>query len=147
MDVVRGCESTKESENGGNNKTKDDNFAEDWSTGTEICPLASTFCKIALDLFSAKLEPNHSTESNSISEALEWSDESSPDNDGKTDEENILQNTAQSEDENRGFANLHIMLVMNFVFTKEDFLTKNTTETFSMNAHIALAKRVQNPTL
>lgn len=34
VDIVWGCESTEESEDGGNYKTKDDNFAEDWSTRT-----------------------------------------------------------------------------------------------------------------
>ena len=78
---------------------------------------------------------------------MKWGDECSPDDDGKADEENIFQNTAESENENRGFANLHVTLVANSKFTKEYFLTKNTTETFNMNAHMALAKRVQNPTL
>lgn len=106
VNSVSGGKSAKEDEDGHDNTTENKKFAKGWSAGTEICPLTSTFGKISLNLFSAKLKPDHSTKSNSVSETLEWSDEGSPNDDGKADEKNILQNTTEGEDKNGGFTDL-----------------------------------------
>jgi hypothetical protein len=107
VDFVRWGKATKDEENGCDNATEDNKFSEDWSAGTEVGPLARSFGNISLDLLSTKLEPDHSTKSNCVSEALKGGDESSPDDDGKANEEDILQNTAERENEDGSFADLN----------------------------------------
>jgi hypothetical protein len=112
VDFVRWGKATKDEENGCDDATKDNEFSEDWSAGTEIGPLARSFGNISLDLLSTKLEPYHSTKSNCVSEALKRRNEISPDNDRKAHEKDILQDTAEREDEDGSFADLNQLLAL-----------------------------------
>lgn len=61
---------------------------------------------VGLHLLVAKLVVEHATESDAVAEDLETRDLSAPDEDRCNDEQDILEDTAKSEDEAGGFANL-----------------------------------------
>lgn len=106
LGVVARSQSTEEDEDGDNDQAEDQNFAHGWAGGAKLGPGAVGLRQVFLYLLLAKLEPEHSKKGDGIAEHLEVGDHGSPDEDRGDNEEDILQDTAECQDETRGLSNL-----------------------------------------
>lgn len=103
---ICGSESTEDSEDDEGRCYNDGDLAQDGLASTKLSPLAVAVSNIALELLIAELVVDHATESNRVSEELNGSDLGAPDRHGGGDQQDILEDTTESEDDSRGLANL-----------------------------------------
>lgn len=97
--VVAGGESAEEDKDGDDDHAQDEELAQDRFLGAELGPGAAALRKVLLYLILAEPEPEHAQEGDGVAEHLEVADHGAPDENGGDDEEDILQDTAEGEDE------------------------------------------------
>lgn len=108
--VARG----KTSEKGKDDEASEDDdgeLAENGLASTKLGPLSVGLSDVTLDLLIAELVVDHATQSNGVAEELDTSDLSTPDDHGGDNEQDILQDTAEGQDDGGGLANLRRVLV------------------------------------
>jgi hypothetical protein len=112
VDVVLGVvargQPTEEDEDGHDDQAEDQNLAHGGAGGAKLGPGAAALRQVLLYLLFAKLEPEHTEEGDGVAEHLEVGDHGTPDEDGGNDQEDILQDTAEGQDETRGLSNLRL---------------------------------------
>lgn len=96
----------EEEDDGEEGHDEDAELAEDGFASTKLGPVAGSLASVTLDLVVAELVVNHAAESNGVTEELEGSNGSAPDHHGGNNEENVLQDTAEGENDSGGLANL-----------------------------------------
>ena len=104
--VVRRGKPAEDDKDSHEDEGNDSNAAEHGAAVAEIGPLPASLTRIALDRLVAELVVDHAAKRNAVAEELEPSDLGAPNHHGGEDEEDILEHTAQSEDEGRGLADL-----------------------------------------
>ena len=102
--VVR-SETTEQSEDNKDGEEDDRDATENGAAVAKVGPLAASLAGVALDGLSAKLVVNHATESDAVAEELGEGNLAAVDDHGSNDEQNVLEDTAEGEDERRGLAN------------------------------------------
>jgi hypothetical protein len=105
--VARG-QTTEEDEDCDHHQAKDENLPHGRAGGAKLGPGAASLEQVLLYLLLTELEPEHSKEGDAVAEHLEVGDHGTPDENGGDDEEDILQDTAQGQDETRGFSDLEL---------------------------------------
>ena len=114
VDVVLGVvaktsvwrDASEQDEDGCDDKTDCYKLAKDGAVGAEFGPSSAAFLDEWLHFLLAELVVEHAHNGNAVAEYLETGELGSPDVDGCGDEEDILEDTAEGEDEARGFADL-----------------------------------------
>ena len=88
------------------NSSNDHHPPRHWSSLPIFCPLSSSLRIVLLELLSAKLVVDQPSQGNAVTEHLEGRDWITENDHGCNNQENILENTAESVDERGSFANL-----------------------------------------
>lgn len=81
-------------------------------------PLAADVANVALDLLISELVVNHTNKSNRVTEELEGRNFGTPDDHGRNNEDDVLENTAESEDHGGSLADLEVGLVLDLLIKK-----------------------------
>lgn len=152
MQVVLGvdtsrCQPVEEDKHCEENECDDGNTAKNGLAVAKVGPLATGLTSITLDRLIAKLVVHHASKSDAVSKELETSNLSTPNDHGRNDEEDILEDTTEGEHKRRCLADLNT-IVRSMLRNEWDelILTRRTTATFSMKAHTPLRKKVNRPT-
>lgn len=96
---VAGSKSSNKQEESNNHGT-DDNETTLARVGTTVFgPRALSLATVFLDLLTAELVVDETTEGDRVTEELKAGDGSVPDSHGSSDKKNILQNTAEGHDQ------------------------------------------------
>lgn len=104
--VVRWGQATKEKCNSEEDHDKNADLAQNRLARTKLGPVARSLTSVALDLVVAELVVDHATESDRVAKELQGSDRSAPDHHGGGNEHDILEDTAEGQDDGRSLANL-----------------------------------------
>lgn len=103
---IRRRKTAKKDEENENDDAEDDELAESGVADAVLGPLAAGFVTVFLELLSAELVVDETGESDGVTEELEAGNGSAPDHHGGSDEEDILEDTAESKDEDGSLADL-----------------------------------------
>lgn len=103
--IARG-KTTEQGEDEEAGKDDDGELAEDGLASTKLGPLSVGISNVSLDLLVAELVVDHATQSNGVTEELETSNLGAPDHHGGGNEEDILEDTAEGQDDGGSLANL-----------------------------------------
>lgn len=98
---------TEQQEDEGDHTTDQDQLAQHWTGVAKLRPLASGLSSVSLELVCSKLVVEHATQGNAVAEELQTADLSAPDKHGSDNEKDILQDSAEGEDERGGLADLY----------------------------------------
>ena len=141
---------TKEGEKDKDRADDDGDFAENWLSGSKVGPPTAALTHVALNLLETQLIVYHATEGDGVAKELDTGNRCAPNHHRGTNQEDVLENTAESENDSRSLANLGGMCQSQSVIVIDSLifrLTRNTTETLSMKAQRPLRKNVNKPTL
>jgi hypothetical protein len=142
---VAGTKAAEDHEHRGNDTSEDKQLAGSGALLTELGPLHATSANSLLQLLTTKLVVDKTTERDAVAKSLEKSDRVAEQEHRCENEEDILEDTGQSEDKGRSFANLCFLLAM-YRPGMDVKHTRKTTETLRRKATPALANKVRPPT-
>jgi hypothetical protein len=142
---VAGTKAAEDHEHGSNDTSEDNQLAGGGAVLAKLGPLHSTSADSLLQLLTTKLVVDKTAERNAVAESLEKSDGVAEQEHRCENEENVLEDTGQSEDEGRSLANLLFLLAMYRPGMGVKH-TRKTTETLRRKATLALANKVRPPT-
>lgn len=106
VDGERRAEAAEEEEEDEEDTTENNELSHSGVSDTVVCPGAAGTSSVVLELVGAELVVNETGESDRVTEELEGSNGVVEDEHRGNDEENVLEDTAKSEDERRGSTNL-----------------------------------------
>lgn len=104
--VVARTKAAKDHEHRGDDTGEDNQLAESGAVLAKLGPLHSTSADSLLQLLTTKLVVDKTAERNAVTESLEKGDGVAEEEHRCENEENILEDTGESEDEGRSLANL-----------------------------------------
>lgn len=90
------------------NDSEHDQTAFDGVAGRELAPRAAGVADVFLDLVGSELVVDQPAEGDGVAEQLERGHGGFPVDGGDGDEDDILEHTAEGEDQRRGFPNLYM---------------------------------------
>lgn len=103
---IRGSHGSEQREEDEDGEDNDGKLAQNRLASTKLCPLSASLAHVALELIVTKLVVDHASQSNGVTEELQRSDRRTPNHHRGSNEHDVLEDTAQGEDDSRSLANL-----------------------------------------
>lgn len=100
------CQAAKEEEEDQHRAANDDELAHGGASLAHLSPVAAGLASVALERLSTELVVDHTTEGDAVTKELQTADLGAPDEHGGDNEEDILEHTAEREDQGGSLANL-----------------------------------------